>query len=181
MSDRERWIVYPLLFFALLLGARDRIAPPNPLECGQLECHSLVLKSTDNRELITLGPTSDGAVLRFYSSADELAKNTSDAIDFKPAPLRQMLEIGADATGGYTTLFGPKTAPVLKLGHHEALESTGLIATNYDGEPRTLEDDSESSDVVWGQLLEWTENEVELNTEEKVEVEAPKNGASGEN
>lgn len=165
MSDRERWIVYPLLFFSFLLGAKDRIAPPNPLTCGQLECQSLVLKSADGRELVKLGPTSDGAVLRFYSEPEEWAKNASDDIDFKPVPLRQMVEVGADATGGYATMFGPKSAPVLKLGHHEELESTGLIATDQDGEPRTLNGESDSAQVVWGQLLEWEVEEAEAETD----------------
>ena len=164
MSDRERWIVYPLLFFALLLGAKDRIVPPDPLACQRLECQSLVIKSADGRELVKLGPTTDGAVLRFFSSADALAKTASDDVDFKPSPLRQMLEVGADSTGGYATMFGPKVAPVLKLGHHPSLELTGLIATSQDGEPKTYDDNSESSDVVWGQLLEWSDKKQDKNS-----------------
>lgn len=177
MSDRERWIVYPLLFFALLLGARDRIAPPNPLACQRLECQSLVVKSADGRELVRLGPTTDGAVLRFFSSSDALERIASDNADFKPSPLRQMLEVGADSTGGYATVFGPKVAPVLKLGHHPTLNSTGLIATNQDGEPKTYANDSESTNVVWGQLLEWSDKKTGDNNAENEAAGASQNDA----
>lgn len=163
MSDRERWIVYPLLFFALLLGARDRVAPPNPLKCDALECRSLKVISADGREFVKLFPTSDGALMRFYSRAEYDMENQGERISLKPTQLEQALEIGADATGGYATLFGPDDAPAMKLGHHDAIKSSGLIASTNDGE--TLDVDGET----WGPLMKWPEPEEEVQPDEQAE------------
>ncbi len=41
MSDRERWIVYPLLFFSLVMGLRLTYVNPYEFRCRTIECQSL--------------------------------------------------------------------------------------------------------------------------------------------
>ena len=45
MTDRERWIVYPLLFFALGASLRDKIL--ERVDTKQLVCESLLIRNPD--------------------------------------------------------------------------------------------------------------------------------------
>jgi hypothetical protein len=52
MSQRERWVVYPLLFLALGLALRDKLVPPKSLKAGLILCDQLeVLGQADCRQL----------------------------------------------------------------------------------------------------------------------------------
>jgi len=69
MSDRERWILYPLLFFALALGAKDQlimfksdtVAAPK-VQCRHLEAESLDVDEITCRTFRAESPT-DGKTL----------------------------------------------------------------------------------------------------------------------
>ncbi|MCA9196693.1 MAG: hypothetical protein KDA87_04115 [Planctomycetales bacterium] len=50
MSDRERWIVYPLLFFSLIQGLRASYRSDFP----EIECHQLLVKSVDGQKRIAI-------------------------------------------------------------------------------------------------------------------------------
>ena len=41
MTSRERWTVYPLLFFSLALGFKSNYRNPVEFRCHSIECHSL--------------------------------------------------------------------------------------------------------------------------------------------
>ena len=43
MSDRERWIVYPLLFFAWIMGFRATYMTSERLQSSTIECNNLVV------------------------------------------------------------------------------------------------------------------------------------------
>ena len=51
MSSRERWIVYPLLVFALALGAKDQLFE-YPIKVSRVECKDL--KVTRNLNAISI-------------------------------------------------------------------------------------------------------------------------------
>jgi len=52
MSQRERWVVYPLLFLALGLALRDKLVPPKSLTAGMIWCDQLeVLGQADCHQL----------------------------------------------------------------------------------------------------------------------------------
>jgi len=61
MSNRERWTVYPLLFFAMALGARDQFPyfKPNEEEIPTISCNVLSAKVIRAQEvmgnLLTVG------------------------------------------------------------------------------------------------------------------------------
>jgi hypothetical protein len=45
MSDRERWVLYPLLFFSLVLGLRASYLDPWSFRCREIECQNLKVSS----------------------------------------------------------------------------------------------------------------------------------------
>ena len=45
MSSRERWILYPLLIFALALGLKSTLIPTTEITAGRIECADLVTTS----------------------------------------------------------------------------------------------------------------------------------------
>jgi len=63
MSERERWIVYPLLFFALGAAVRDKLF--QRVQAKEIHCESLkVIDPRDsNRVLAQLGSKSDPQIL----------------------------------------------------------------------------------------------------------------------
>ena len=52
MSDRERWIVYPLLFLALGASLRDKLAKQT--RAKQIVCEQLYVVDSEGRPLATL-------------------------------------------------------------------------------------------------------------------------------
>jgi len=64
MSERERWIVYPLLFFALGAALRDKFTQQvrtDRLDAGQIACEELTCKAVNVRD--PLNPTRPLAIL----------------------------------------------------------------------------------------------------------------------
>jgi hypothetical protein len=59
MSDRERWIVYPLLLMALGMAAAPRFVPGNgkfeDLRCTRLYCNEVVTKKADVKVILDTG------------------------------------------------------------------------------------------------------------------------------
>ncbi|WP_442484614.1 hypothetical protein [Aeoliella sp. SH292] len=53
MTERERWIVYPLLFLALGAALRDKIIKTT--ESQRIKCQGLVVVDSEDRPLLVLG------------------------------------------------------------------------------------------------------------------------------
>jgi len=54
MSERERWIIYPLLFFALSAAVRDKIL--HRIDAKEITCESLkIVDQQDGRLFVELG------------------------------------------------------------------------------------------------------------------------------
>ncbi len=105
MSERERWIIYPLLFFALGAAVRDKIL--HRIEAKEIFCESLKIidqQDPTGRSFVELGiqrarsndPTQLAdrvGMLRVVNSDDkEVCRVSSDAI-FQRLVGRQMLII----------------------------------------------------------------------------------------
>lgn len=58
MSNRERWILYPLLFFSLMLGLRATYLDPLEFRCREIECQSLTVQSINGAPFATPGAAS---------------------------------------------------------------------------------------------------------------------------
>lgn len=62
MSERERWIVYPLLFFALGAALRDKFTHEvrtDRLHAGQIVCEELLVTDSEKPDRIVAKLTSN--------------------------------------------------------------------------------------------------------------------------
>lgn len=70
MSDRERWIVYPLLFMALGMSWHDKIAPNH-----RVLTHDLIVVNDDERPAFRVKATPKGdAVVHWYRGDREIER-----------------------------------------------------------------------------------------------------------
>lgn len=51
MSNRERWVIYPLLFLALGFALKPKFVPPEKFKCRLIECDELIV----GRNLVAVG------------------------------------------------------------------------------------------------------------------------------
>ena len=56
MSDRERWIVYPLLFLALGSSISTKIIMQHQVETQHLKCRAITIESADSQTQVGLVP-----------------------------------------------------------------------------------------------------------------------------
>lgn len=52
MSDRERWIVYPLLFLSLGASLRPKLAPSPYIEADHIACNVLQCKGLEVKDVL---------------------------------------------------------------------------------------------------------------------------------
>lgn len=135
MRRRERWIIYPLLIFALGLGLRPLFYTPPPefqnLKCGHLTCSEVtVVGVTSEKAIAKLGPTSEERPELVLYGIDQQpqvrlqveAKGQGGVLEgtalrIRNAEGRRVAEIAAGAEGlGAVTLFARKdTEPQVRL------------------------------------------------------------------
>ena len=85
MSDRERWIVYPLLFLALGVALRDkltqivetrtveaRFVEAQSVEVDRIRCKSIVVVGKNEKSQIDLSASSEGGLMSVWDSQQEL-------------------------------------------------------------------------------------------------------------
>lgn len=161
MSERERWIVYPLLLFSLALGLRDKLVPTRDAEFAEITCHELrvVAPLTKARRAYIGGNSSDAGMMLVYGSTGKPALSLgADAENFGRLALMDAQGItsveamGATATAGIR--IQPDAAgPTLLLGRDHTTSAVGLMA--LDDHDRLLSADPEdaSSSVPWGTAL----------------------------
>jgi hypothetical protein len=135
MSDRERWVIYPLLVFALGLGIRPLVMPQtgefDDVTCDHLVCKELTLRATDSqRRLAHLGPTPEQrpqlvlfadeerpAVRLAVEPEGQGGEVEGNVLRIRSREGKRIAEIAAGAEGlGAVTLFGRKdTEPLVRL------------------------------------------------------------------
>jgi hypothetical protein len=155
MSTRERWVVYPLLFFALLSSLKDQLALPTNGEFQSLTCNQLTVESADGRPLLELGSSSAAAgdesgLLVVYGAVPEDELTERRPIAASPARRPQRIVLGSESAGGYVRSFGSDPAPILKFGHEGAMRKSGTFAETSIGQPL---DQSEGETA--GSLIDW--------------------------
>ena len=62
MSDRERWIVYPLLFMALGISLRDKFL--REVHTDQVKCRELLVLNEHDEPMVVLNASASGGVIR---------------------------------------------------------------------------------------------------------------------
>jgi hypothetical protein len=81
MNERERWIVYPLLFFALGASLRDKFL--QHVSSKEIECQRLVAKEILCEDLSILDPVTDDRVVAKLTSGEPTgAKDSEDVARF---------------------------------------------------------------------------------------------------
>jgi hypothetical protein len=73
MSDRERWIVYPLLFLSLGVALHDKFLPSK-----DIKTHRLVLFNDDEKEVLQIDGGSEAGVVSGRLSGLEQIESWSD-------------------------------------------------------------------------------------------------------
>ena len=85
MSDRERWIVYPLLFLALGVALRDKLTQmveaqtveakfveAQSVEVDRIRCRSIVVVGKNEKSQIDLSAGSEGGLMSVWDNQQEL-------------------------------------------------------------------------------------------------------------
>lgn len=75
MSERERWVVYPLLFLTLGLALRDELGLSRKIATQKVVCSQLVVQNDKGDSQVVLDATEDGGVVRVLN-----AKHTMDLV-----------------------------------------------------------------------------------------------------
>lgn len=164
MSNRERWIVYPLLFFAVGLGLKNQVVVPNQAEFLTVRCQELVVESETGaarvviREshpgiptitmsaLIDAGETSKETEVAGTSADDDGAGAQADPLLAVP---HRVAELSANASGGVLRLFGPAAMPALWMGHDGTERWSGVTG---EGLPVTEQSEAAGTRIPWAPL-----------------------------
>jgi hypothetical protein len=73
MSDRERWIVYPLLFLSLGVSLHDKFLPSK-----DVKTHRLILFNDDAKEVLQIDGENDAGVVSGNLRGLEAIESSSD-------------------------------------------------------------------------------------------------------
>ena len=157
MSNRERWIVYPLLFFSIGLSLIDKMVKPALSKFKSVTCEQLTVASVEGIPQIRMwSDENDAGHLAVYQPVGIAEPNDStlnSATEAWQSP-QKIVEFGADVGGGFIKVFGPNVLHAVRLGHDAERHMSGLVATDEHGELIALRHNS--SDAIWGQILPWS-------------------------
>lgn len=157
MSNRERWIIYPLLLFTLLTTMSRKLFESGMAEFGTIQCHELVVTSPDGSPRIALRQDAmgGGGMIAVYGLTQPIITGSGDeaaVIGIRGRVASNKLELGVDRIGGYVNVVGSDALPALRLGHVEQKRASGLVATDTHG---TLLAQAGQDGASWGTTLAW--------------------------
>jgi hypothetical protein len=144
MSDRERWIVYPLLVLSLALAVKDRYdAWQGTSEFNVLVCRTLLVQNEVGEVQAVIQENTRGAAELSLAGKGELVEAS----------------LTADEGGGRLMLMRRADQKAILLGHDQLREASGLWAIDQTdaAEPAPLLIDT-GEDRVWN-VLEWPTQE----------------------
>ena len=145
MSDRERWIVYPLLLLAIGMAMRtkafvktEHVDVNQLLDAEQITCRRLVLTNDKGEPLLGLGPDNNGTY--GVIQAEKGALNINGPVLAKQMRCEEMAIVGGQGErvmtltsqyiknadgkhqlrGGHLVLFNDKLKPRVVLGESPA-------------------------------------------------------------
>ena len=168
MSDRERWIVYPLLFLALSLGVRDRLIPSDvtfreikcqrllvgTADCGQVIARDVSVNSAEGDARVRIGSTTarSGTVQIFGPRQPASEGSRPDSIMAIP-PTHPALLLVATERGGVVRAVSHDGLRRVVLGHESESAMSGLLAIDDKG--RLVARRTSGRRVPWGFPLFW--------------------------
>ena len=116
MSQRERWIVYPLLFFSFALAIRDQWPPSKPRpDFNVVTCRQLIVKDADGGVAVDihaqpLGDAAGSGVVTVYSPSQQVGSAKLPAVH---VGVKQHGNTGQ--VYGLVETFGPLGTPATQL------------------------------------------------------------------
>lgn len=157
MSDRERWIVYPLLALSLALGVKGRYdAWRGTSEFNVLVCRTLLVQNELGEAQAVIQQNQRGAAELNLAGPDGLVEAS----------------LTADEGGGRLVLLRRADQKAIALGHDKMRELTGLWAVDQNAAavnlPLLIETDD---DHAW-RLLDWPITRTKPRTKPKKETPA---------
>jgi hypothetical protein len=121
MSQRERWIVYPLLFLALGTALRDKFYPPHELAAENIRCQNLLVQNVRAHELAVDS-----------TRCQELVVATAAGQE------RARLDTAPSTSAGRLLLFDPDGKPVVFAGTATTDNAPTVELLRPDGKPQLL-------------------------------------------
>ncbi|MEN6405723.1 MAG: hypothetical protein ABFC77_04545 [Thermoguttaceae bacterium] len=112
MSNRERWIVYPLLFLSLGMAVRDKVMPHGVLRAKELICDHVVSNRSECLALLVNGPKNRPVVIAGTDTnlrAGSIETFTEDGLP--------QVQLRSTESGGMVTAIGQAGKVVLILGY----------------------------------------------------------------
>ena len=135
MSNRERWIIYPLLFYALVMGFKSTYRDPMEFKCRTIECDNLKVRSINGGTAFAIQTTpSPRNVIVVRRDEDPDAGNPPDE------------SVHTTSNGGETSQVSPST-PI------QDQAEDGLAEEGEGGELEvdpTLEGEKDASEALNG-------------------------------
>ena len=129
MSIRERWIVYPLLFLAILMGTRDALVPSSRQSFHSVECQELVVRNINGEPLVTLGESGDQSGMIVVFGPTATTRNLIQAASANGnTASRPLIELSGDPGGGAIRLKAADDRPTIFVGHWPEDRLSGLLA-----------------------------------------------------
>jgi len=138
MSDRERWIVYPIVFLALVLGLNNYIHNGSNVSFGALRCSSLVVESPDGRVRLRASGVGKTGELVIYGEGTTPLFSVAATNGGKSGQVRISGAKGANVTfaasddGSSVVVESSKVKPKIVLGHADDQRHQGLFAYDVD-------------------------------------------------
>jgi len=126
MSDRERWIVYPLLMLALGTSLRSRLFPASEVQAEAVICKSLTVTDDAGRKTAELAPfgAPSRCALHLLNSDGRitLALGTDvtgqfGVVETLNANGKQQVVLGASAEGGFARAYDAEGTTLVGIGH----------------------------------------------------------------
>lgn len=138
MSDRERWIVYPLLFLALLQSQRDAWrASYGTARFKSIACNSIDVQSPAGASKVRIVGNPNTGLINVYGSGPQrcvavTTKNGGNAghLELIHALKYSGVRITADPVGGVAEFSGAPTLPAMRVGIDPQTNLVGVFPAN---------------------------------------------------
>lgn len=116
MSERERWIVYPLLFLTMGIALREKVIQPIS---DEVRCRRLAVYDDNDRKVAELAPLT----VTLPGTSDPVQVGTLRLLDAFGLPIVSVDYQGLNVTGNLD-IIGPVNKPVVHIG---ASEGGGVV------------------------------------------------------
>ena len=130
MTDRERWIVYPLIFLALGAVLKDKLLPAtvvraDTIQCNKLRCGKALADVLTTQQLTVADPQQQPRIIlhvvREQAATGGKDKQFAGRLDLFGGNDRNQVVLGGSENGGFLIAMsrarGDAAADVV-IGHH---------------------------------------------------------------